>query len=142
MERAVHCAGAPQAGLLPRGSLPSACAPRAPPALPPNPAPLCAYPSEELEALAAVVAEHPRLLVLSDEIYEYIVYPPAAHHSFGTLPGMYDRTLTGARAAGLAAGAAWTPGAGRLPSPALHYAPQPRHMPLPLQSTASQRPTP
>lgn len=25
---------------------------------------------EELEALAAVVAEHPRLLVLSDEIYE------------------------------------------------------------------------
>lgn len=42
-----------------------------------------------------MVAEHPRLLVLSDEIYEYIVYGPAAHHSFGALPGMWDRTLTG-----------------------------------------------
>ncbi|KAI7836238.1 hypothetical protein COHA_009878 [Chlorella ohadii] len=52
------------------------------------------YTKEELEALAAVVAEHPRLLVLSDEIYEYIVYPPAQHHSFGALPGMWDRTLT------------------------------------------------
>lgn len=34
--------------------------------------------------------------VLSDEIYEYIVYPPAQHHSFGALPGMWERTLTGA----------------------------------------------
>jgi aspartate/glutamate/aspartate-prephenate aminotransferase len=42
-----------------------------------------------------VVAGHPRLLVLSDEIYEYIVYSPAKHYSFATLPGMYDRTLTG-----------------------------------------------
>ena len=50
---------------------------------------------EELEELAAVVGSHPRLLVLSDEIYEYIVYRPAAHHSFGALPGMYERTLTG-----------------------------------------------
>lgn len=52
------------------------------------------YTREELESLAAVVAEHPRLLVLSDEIYEYIVYPPAQHHSFGALPGMFERTLT------------------------------------------------
>ncbi len=42
-----------------------------------------------------MVAQHPRLLVLSDEIYEYIVYRPAEHHSFGALPGMYERTLTG-----------------------------------------------
>ena len=41
-----------------------------------------------------MVADHPRLLVVSDEIYEYITYPPAAHHSFGTLPGMHERTLT------------------------------------------------
>ena len=52
------------------------------------------YPLEKLQALAKVVAKHPRLLVLSDEIYEYIVYPPAEHHSFGTLSGMFDRTLT------------------------------------------------
>ncbi|KXZ49472.1 hypothetical protein GPECTOR_21g698 [Gonium pectorale] len=50
--------------------------------------------SEHLEALARVVAAHPRLLVLSDEIYEYIMYPPAQHVSFGALPGMWERTLT------------------------------------------------
>lgn len=52
------------------------------------------YARPDLEALAAVVATHPRLLVLSDEIYEYIVYPPATHTSFGALPGMAGRTLT------------------------------------------------
>ncbi len=52
------------------------------------------YPLEALQALAAVIAKHPRLLVLSDEIYEHIIYPPARHHSFGTLPGMWERTLT------------------------------------------------
>lgn len=49
---------------------------------------------EALEAIAEVVAQHPRLLVLSDEIYEYITYAPAKHVSFGTLPGMFGRTLT------------------------------------------------
>lgn len=48
----------------------------------------------DLEAIAQIVAGHPRLLVLSDEIYEHIIYPPARHHSFAGLEGMYDRTLT------------------------------------------------
>lgn len=52
------------------------------------------YPPEVLESIAKVVASHPRLLVLSDEIYEYILYEPAVHKSFGSLPGMFDRTLT------------------------------------------------
>ncbi len=52
------------------------------------------YSLQQLQALAAVVARHPRLLVLSDEIYECIVYPPAQHHSFAALPGMWERTLT------------------------------------------------
>jgi bifunctional aspartate aminotransferase and glutamate/aspartate-prephenate aminotransferase len=52
------------------------------------------YSKADLEALASVIAPHPRLLVLSDEIYEYIVYPPAVHTSFGSLPGMSARTLT------------------------------------------------
>jgi bifunctional aspartate aminotransferase and glutamate/aspartate-prephenate aminotransferase len=52
------------------------------------------YPPEHLAELAAVVARHPRLLVLSDEIYEAICYPPATHMSFGALPGMWPRTLT------------------------------------------------
>lgn len=52
------------------------------------------YSRAELDALAAVVATHPRLLVLSDEIYEYITYAPAVHTAFASLPGMADRTLT------------------------------------------------
>lgn len=46
------------------------------------------------QELAEVIAEHPRLLVLSDEIYEHIIYRPAQHHSFAALPGMWQRTLT------------------------------------------------
>ena len=52
------------------------------------------YPRRHLEEIAAVVSKHPRLLVLSDEIYEYICYPPAEHVAFGSLPGMEQRTLT------------------------------------------------
>lgn len=52
------------------------------------------YPRETLEAIAKVVAKHPRLLVLSDEIYESITYAPAEHISFAGLPDMWGRTLT------------------------------------------------
>jgi aspartate aminotransferase len=48
---------------------------------------------EELQAVADVVSRHPRLLVLSDEIYEYIVFD-GAMVSFGALPGMWERTIT------------------------------------------------
>lgn len=51
------------------------------------------YTHAELEAIAAVVAAHPRVMVLSDEIYEYIAFDgtPA---SFAALPGMKERTIT------------------------------------------------
>ena len=49
---------------------------------------------EALEALADVIRGHPRTLVISDEIYELIVYPPAKHVSFASLPGMWERTVT------------------------------------------------
>ncbi|KAG6555597.1 hypothetical protein Mapa_002832 [Marchantia paleacea] len=52
------------------------------------------YKLEDLEAIAAIVAKHPRLLVVADEIYEHIIYSPAKHHSFAALPGMWERTLT------------------------------------------------
>eukprot|EP00239_Pterosperma_sp_CCMP1384_P006988 CAMPEP_0197857278 /NCGR_PEP_ID=MMETSP1438-20131217/30180_1 /TAXON_ID=1461541 /ORGANISM="Pterosperma sp., Strain CCMP1384" /LENGTH=415 /DNA_ID=CAMNT_0043473055 /DNA_START=14 /DNA_END=1261 /DNA_ORIENTATION=- len=52
------------------------------------------YPLERLQAIADIVAKHPKLLVLSDEIYEHIIYEPAKHHSFAALPGMWERTLT------------------------------------------------
>ncbi|PKA62517.1 Bifunctional aspartate aminotransferase and glutamate/aspartate-prephenate aminotransferase [Apostasia shenzhenica] len=52
------------------------------------------YPKELLEEIADIVRKHPRLLVLSDEIYEHITYPPAKHISFASLTGMWERTLT------------------------------------------------
>jgi len=52
------------------------------------------YTLEQLAALAKVVARHPRLVVLADEIYEHIIYAPATHHSFAALPGMWERTAT------------------------------------------------
>ncbi len=48
---------------------------------------------DELEALAALVRQHPRLMVLADEIYEYILFE-GEMLSFGTLPGMAERTIT------------------------------------------------
>ena len=47
----------------------------------------------ELEALAQVVGQHSRLMVLSDEIYEYILFD-GEMVSFGSLPGMAERTIT------------------------------------------------
>ncbi|EOX92178.1 Aspartate aminotransferase isoform 2 [Theobroma cacao] len=52
------------------------------------------YPKKLLERFAEIVAKHPRLLVLSDEMYEHIIYAPATHTSFASLPGMWERTLT------------------------------------------------
>ncbi|XP_009112541.1 bifunctional aspartate aminotransferase and glutamate/aspartate-prephenate aminotransferase isoform X1 [Brassica rapa] len=52
------------------------------------------YPKSLLEEIARIIAKHPRLMVLSDEIYEHIIYAPATHTSFASLPDMYERTLT------------------------------------------------
>ncbi|XP_008809314.2 bifunctional aspartate aminotransferase and glutamate/aspartate-prephenate aminotransferase-like isoform X1 [Phoenix dactylifera] len=52
------------------------------------------YPRELLEEIADIVRKHPRLLVMTDEIYEHIIFPPAKHTSFASLPGMWERTLT------------------------------------------------
>ena len=47
---------------------------------------------EILEGIAALAEKH-NLIVVTDEIYEKIIYPPAEHHSIACLPGMKDRTL-------------------------------------------------
>lgn len=47
----------------------------------------------ELEAIAAIVRAHPRMMVLSDEIYEYIMFE-GQMASIAALPGMKDRTIT------------------------------------------------
>jgi aminotransferase len=46
----------------------------------------------DLEAIAAVAEEHD-LLVLSDEIYDRLVYGSHEHTAFSALPGMRDRTV-------------------------------------------------
>ncbi|MGY1708936.1 pyridoxal phosphate-dependent aminotransferase [Geodermatophilus sp. SYSU D00758] len=46
----------------------------------------------ELATLAAVAMEH-ELLVLTDEVYEHLVFSGARHTSLATLPGMRERTL-------------------------------------------------
>ena len=48
---------------------------------------------EELQAVADVVEKHD-LLVLSDEVYEFIAFDGHQHTSFAALPGMRDRTIT------------------------------------------------
>jgi aspartate aminotransferase len=48
---------------------------------------------EELTEIAALVRAHPRMMVLSDEIYEYIVFA-GRMASIGALPGMRERTIT------------------------------------------------
>ena len=51
------------------------------------------YTPEELEALAAVLRRHDHVFVLSDEIYEHVLFD-ATHVSFASLPGMKARTIT------------------------------------------------
>jgi aspartate aminotransferase len=47
----------------------------------------------ELQAIAELVQAHPQLMVLADEIYEYILFD-GEMVSFGSLPGMLERTIT------------------------------------------------
>jgi aminotransferase len=47
---------------------------------------------DELEAIARVAEEHD-LLVLTDEIYDRLVYGSHEHTAFSALPGMRDRTV-------------------------------------------------
>lgn len=51
------------------------------------------YPKPLLEDLAKLAQQHD-LLVMSDEIYERMVYGGATHTSLASLPGMWERTLT------------------------------------------------
>ncbi len=50
------------------------------------------YSYGELEALAEVLKKHPRVMVISDEIYEHINYI-GKHASMAQVPGMKERTV-------------------------------------------------
>lgn len=51
------------------------------------------YPPEELAALADVLRQYEDVFVISDEIYEHVLFD-AEHRSFASFPGMKDRTVT------------------------------------------------
>jgi N-succinyldiaminopimelate aminotransferase len=51
------------------------------------------FTTEELALVAEVAIDHD-LLVVTDEVYEHLVFPGAAHVPLATLPGMAERTLT------------------------------------------------
>ena len=51
------------------------------------------YSEQELRALADVLQKHPKIYVVSDEIYEHINYGNA-HASMAQFEDMYDRTIT------------------------------------------------
>ncbi len=62
--------------------------------LPSNPAG-AVYRDADLHALGAVLAKHDHVLVLSDEIYEHILFDNAQFRSFAaTCPDLKDRVLT------------------------------------------------
>ena len=48
---------------------------------------------EELETIAALAAKY-YVYVITDEVYEHIVYAPHRHTYFATLPGMWERTIS------------------------------------------------
>ncbi|MFA6869862.1 MAG: pyridoxal phosphate-dependent aminotransferase, partial [Methanomethylophilus sp.] len=52
----------------------------------------CVLPADTIKALAEIAERHD-LIVLSDEIYEKVIYE-GKHTSIASLPGMFDRTIT------------------------------------------------
>jgi aspartate aminotransferase len=54
-----------------------------------------AYSRSELEAFGAVLAQHPDVVIGTDDMYEHIWWGPEPFCSFATAnPGLYDRTVT------------------------------------------------
>jgi aspartate aminotransferase len=51
------------------------------------------YSKEEVAAIAEVIMQHDGFFVISDEIYEHIIFD-GAHISIAAIPGMYDRVIT------------------------------------------------
>lgn len=52
------------------------------------------YSEAELASIAKVVAKHPNLFIISDEIYELINYGEVKHVSIASFPEVYEQTIT------------------------------------------------
>ncbi len=54
-----------------------------------------AYSRAELEALGEVLLKHPHVWVLTDDMYEHLIYDDFEFYTIAqAVPGLYDRTLT------------------------------------------------
>ena len=61
---------------------------------PGNPTGAC-YTREELQALGEVLLKHPHVWVLTDDMYEHLVYGGFTFHTIAqAVPALYERTLT------------------------------------------------
>mmetsp|Transcript_17798 Transcript_17798/g.26974 ORF Transcript_17798/g.26974 Transcript_17798/m.26974 type:complete len:480 (+) Transcript_17798:50-1489(+) len=53
------------------------------------------FSSDELSQIASILQRHPRVKVISDEVYEHLVFEEGQPHiSMATIPNMWERTLT------------------------------------------------
>lgn len=59
---------------------------------PSNPTGAC-YTRTELKELASILEDHPKILIFSDEIYEYIVFEDEHVSILNAAPGLKDRTI-------------------------------------------------
>ncbi|KAI0939718.1 hypothetical protein AcV5_001042 [Taiwanofungus camphoratus] len=67
------------------------------------------YNRQELEKIAALAEEH-NLIVMSDEVYDFLVFDGKEHVRIATLPGMWDRTVTVGSAGKLFSATGWRVG--------------------------------
>lgn len=51
------------------------------------------YSHEELQGLAAVLAKHPEITIIADDIYEHINFLPGRVHSIAECPEVFDQTV-------------------------------------------------
>eukprot|EP01112_Ceratiomyxa_fruticulosa_P021078 TRINITY_DN7335_c0_g1_i1.p1 TRINITY_DN7335_c0_g1~~TRINITY_DN7335_c0_g1_i1.p1 ORF type:complete len:485 (-),score=96.92 TRINITY_DN7335_c0_g1_i1:157-1449(-) len=75
------------------------------------------FTQKELEDIAEIVRPYPHLVVLSDEVYEWMTYDDAVHFRFATIPGMWERTLTLGSAGKMFSVTGWKIGWGIGPKP-------------------------
>ena len=52
------------------------------------------YAPDDLRALAEVLAPHPQITIITDEIYEKLIYGDAEHFSLGSIDSIADRVVT------------------------------------------------
>lgn len=52
------------------------------------------FAKKELEDIANVLRDFPRVIVLADEVYEHIVFDGLKHERMANIEGMWDRTVT------------------------------------------------